>query len=400
MVQFIALVTFSATAALHLDLEMTSAEYKRTIDDNKILESALASDPFLEILRVGARNLQWRAKLAESGVPVRAPHKLQRPGLEYPYTYGPRMILSDYQALTAGLTDDLRRVLLGSDNDFPTEPEQLIRDFKALTYRLDWVYQDASRWTLTSGSLSYYKRNRFRDVRGFYFLSNEENLQQKLQSFRDQPVDVQQKLSEWLLILCQNSKTTFDSCSAELNESKQAGNGVLSFYEKYLSDGERAWASFFQISRKRSDLTWSNDSLQATMPFEEPNDPEEAKWVRESIENVWRWKDWHLSLDWIHWNFFGSSPYIKWIPGITPNVNRLAGSKISLDKNRSREEQTWTLGHEFGHVLGFPDCYIEFYDDQAEMMIGYQLDFGDLMCSRSGQFVERHFIELQRAYAH
>ena len=41
------------------------------------------------------------------------------------------------------------------------------------------------------------------------------------------------------------------------------------------------------------------------------------------------------------------------------------------------------LSHEFGHVLGFPDCYIEFFDIAKKELVYYELDANnmDIMCS-------------------
>jgi hypothetical protein len=71
-----------------------------------------------------------------------------------------------------------------------------------------------------------------------------------------------------------------------------------------------------------------------------------------------------------------------------------------MDANSSLDEfdSQWTLRHEFGHVLGLPDCYHEFYDTKIEAYVNYQIDVTDLMCSRSGNMNERIFKELKRTY--
>ena len=56
-----------------------------------------------------------------------------------------------------------------------------------------------------------------------------------------------------------------------------------------------------------------------------------------------------------------------------------------LDWTSAHETQMnvqWTIRHEFGHVLGFPNCYLEFYDNDTATMVSYQLDVTNLMCSR------------------
>ena len=86
--------------------------------------------------------------------------------------------------------------------------------------------------------------------------------------------------------------------------------------------------------------------------------------------------------------------------GATPHVNGIAGSEITMDGNRNMAEYSsrWTIRHEYGHVLGFPDCYVEFFDVGAGVMVNYQLDITNLMCSRKGKLQERHYLELRNAY--
>ena len=49
---------------------------------------------------------------------------------------------------------------------------------------------------------------------------------------------------------------------------------------------------------------------------------------------------------------------------MTPHVNRLGGNVIVMDAAASIEVYAirWAIRHEYGHVLGLPDCYFEFYD--------------------------------------
>ena len=90
---------------------------------------------------------------------------------------------------------------------------------------------------------------------------------------------------------------------------------------------------------------------------------------------------------------------LEFEPGTTPHVNG-AGDTITMDANQALNEydSTWTIRHEFGHVLGFPDCYVEFYDEEAGLMINYQIDTSNLMCSRRGHLQDKHFQQLKKHY--
>lgn len=54
------------------------------------------------------------------------------------------------------------------------------------------------------------------------------------------------------------------------------------------------------------------------------------------------------------------------------------------------------LAHEFGHVLGFPDCYTEFFDNQNKDLIYYEIDKNNtnIMCSlKTGVSVPNDYLE-------
>ena len=78
------------------------------------------------------------------------------------------------------------------------------------------------------------------------------------------------------------------------------------------------------------------------------------------------------------------------------DVGRLGGGGSDSDT----VHYDWhTLSHEFGHVLGFPDCYVEFYDRDIGAIVSYQLDITNLMCSRRGHLQQRHYDELEITYS-
>ncbi len=89
------------------------------------------------------------------------------------------------------------------------------------------------------------------------------------------------------------------------------------------------------------------------------------------------------------------SPVVTIRPEVTaiavnPEIDVLTIGLVGLDGQVRR-----VIRHEYGHVLGFPDCYVEFYDSEAKAIINYQIDTTNLMCSRRGKLQEKHFLELQ-----
>jgi hypothetical protein len=58
-------------------------------------------------------------------------------------------------------------------------------------------------------------------------------------------------------------------------------------------------------------------------------------------------------------------------------------SKILISNQLTGNVFKLVLGHEFGHVLGFPDCYNEFFDSQKKELIYFEFNKEDrnLMCT-------------------
>lgn len=83
------------------------------------------------------------------------------------------------------------------------------------------------------------------------------------------------------------------------------------------------------------------------------------------------------------------------ISHVPDNDNRI----IYLSKTLDYRSQKLILKHEFGHVLGFPDCYIEYYDEKEQKLIYYELPekTTNIMCSMNEnvKVPEDYFKELK-----
>ena len=67
-------------------------------------------------------------------------------------------------------------------------------------------------------------------------------------------------------------------------------------------------------------------------------------------------------------------------------------NEINLSRNSKNKKQVFA--HELGHVLGFRDCYFEFYNKKRDEFKYYELDSSNLMCSvEYGANVKRSYIK-------
>ena len=264
--------------------------------------------------------------------------------------------------------------------------------------KLSKHYQSAVRWKGMGRWRGYYTQRRFDDVRGFYALKNTQNLDQVLADFNVQSTDDQDTLKTALEGICVNRLKNESRCEREVANAI-ASNSLLTLKNKYWANSESLWNSFFTIVKPRTDVTWtSKNPLEMTVPFIEPQRSDIAKWLKENVEDEFNRTDkgWGLTLDYVRRGFMTSR--LEFQPNVTPHVT--GGNLIVMDANTALEEYEvkWTIRHEYGHILRLPDCYFEFYSPAENLMINYQLDTTDLMCSRAGDMNDRIYEELKRVY--
>ncbi len=379
----------------HLDLEIKGAEYSHW------LRSKLLISDFNPIMRMGKRNLDWLNQL-NAARPGAAPLSFSKAGaqqgfpIESPRVYSPAIIQKQFEDLMITLPQAMKSVLVDGAPLTDTLPiaEKTYLEFGL---EVDRVYQIAARWMLLEPYLPALADRKKQDVRGYYFLQKEENLPEKLNQFKTLSAEQQRPLAEWLTGICamQNSERR---CRAELQVAVQ-GDSVDVYYRKYHPYAQEKWDEFFKIPEKRSDVRWAAARPELmSVPFLRPSESSVVQFLM-NIEEEWRFKDWRIGLAFTD-QLSADTIRLEFKAGVTPNVDRLAGNIITLDANAplSEFEVQWTIRHEFGHSLGFPDCYLEFYDEQREEMVSYQLDTTNLMCSRRGHLQEKHYVELKRVY--
>ena len=57
-----------------------------------------------------------------------------------------------------------------------------------------------------------------------------------------------------------------------------------------------------------------------------------------------------------------------------------------------------TVAHEAGHLLGFPDCYLEYVDENTNEAVYYEINQHNIMCSLSGSVETIHYDEIKKIY--
>ena len=385
----------------HFDLDVSSAEYRSYLKKIPNYKNAQSEDPHIaNALMLGDRLSQWirvinESRTFSSAIRLTSPSTRRSAPIERPNAYSPKTIQNETHIILSGLPPIMKDVLING-TPFPANLNISDDQFIFHARKLDKNYQDAARYRLLIPHRDHYIAAQARDVRGYYFLRKNNITEESLLEVSRIPSGSIPPLREALLKLCLNANVQYSKCEKAL-KTAFSENSLAKFYQLYFPHAERNWNSFFEIPKyaRRFDLQWSGSS--AIVPFNFPEHERFIPYLRDNIQDEFRWKGWGLQIRFGH---FPEGPRLKFVPGVVPYVNELGGNEIVMDANQPIEEyeSQWTIRHEFGHVLGLPDCYHEFYDNHQRVFVNYQLDVTDLMCSRAGNMNERIFKELQRAY--
>ncbi|MFN8945936.1 MAG: hypothetical protein ACK5WZ_15070, partial [Pseudobdellovibrionaceae bacterium] len=395
----------SEYAAFLQRLQIRAGEGPQTAHDVVTEEDVLAF-----LIEKGARNADFlkfinSKKTADAQLAFTNAELQKKSGIpiDQPKTYSPAIIKKQLEDLRLGIPTQLGEIILGvGEMIYPLVVSD--DDYLNWARQIDKLYQSAARWKMMVPYLDYLAERKQEDIRGFYFLNKEENLENNLVTWKSLPASDQARLSTHLQGLCLQNKPT-DTCLRKLSQAvtqiAQNPRGIFDFYIEAKPKAEGVYNKFFNVVNPRPEAVWTSFDNGANsilkLPFQNPNNSTILDFLQVNIEDEWKFANWKLVLD-----FTLEAPvFVVFKPGVTPNVNGLGGNQITMDANQPITEfgTQWTIRHELGHVLGFPDCYIEFYDQTKKEMVSYQIDINNIMCSRAGRLQQIHVEQIQKNYS-
>ncbi|MBP9722450.1 MAG: hypothetical protein KBD64_04740 [Gammaproteobacteria bacterium] len=394
-------------AKYDLPPDASGSQYLNLLESN--LSLLTNTDPDLQpILDIGKRNWDWLNHMntfrsTDDQLEFSSPSKSRSFPITSSRNLSKDFVLSEYNKLFTVIPKEMLDILLKKQDLTNDLPSSLSKD-DYLKYGLivDYAYQNAARWNLLFPYKDELKAVRFKDIRGYYHLEHLIDRTEKLENFNNLIPEEQKKIGVWLENQCLNTEHDESNCHQYFTDSLVSNNGDATvFYQKYFNNSQKIYQNFFQIPTQavRNDILWTdgpNQTSFAIIPFQDLEDVG-IKIFLHNIEKEWRWGSWQLLLQYTNGD---NIPNITFESGVTPHVNDLGGNNIVMDSNQPLTEwdAQWTIRHEFGHVLGFPDCYIEFYDENNNAFVSYQIDVNNLMCSRRGKLQETHYSEMTRNY--
>jgi hypothetical protein len=406
---FLALVAVTAHAAPQqapdLPPDATTAMLKQAIGARLLLSG---NDGLDQIVGFGERNLAWLGHInslrpANDKLSLTSKETQRGIPIDQPNEYNPELIQKKLADLTPKIPAEMQSVLFQGAAFTDTPPVET-KAYLAAARELDRVYQSAIRWRMMSDYLPYLAQRRHNDVRGWYFLSRLDGRADKLRGFTRQDEAFQKNAQEWLTGLCYNSNESdsIDGCASEVNALIGKGQDLEAYYQSKAPAAKKIYDRYFAIPDgvARPEIRFeASTNPMLVAPFTDPGKDDVRHFLQDNIQDEWRFGNWHLELP---FDTGSNLAHVEFQPGVTPHVNGLGGNTIIMNATQPLTEYDaqWTIRHEYGHVLGFPDCYVEFYVPERKVIVNYQFDVEDLMCSRKGHIQERHVTELQKAYSH
>jgi hypothetical protein len=355
-----------------------------------------------QILTFGKRALDW-VKIINSNRPPANSIQLashdNSPGMpfDHPLLMNTNLLWERYNKIIATKSSTIE-ILLDGNIDLPASIYISDDEFIKIIRPISSLLSHTIRWSEQLNSLDWYSANKMYDVRGFLYFNTQNNLPEILKNYSNSNSTLQNELKWNLINLCQSSELSKPDCENEFN-SKLKYNDLFSMYQNHLKDAQSFYNLFFRVSNPRKDITLNKETMTLTSSIEK-SDPLVQNWLTENIESEWKNNNFKLILNFIDANSSASLPRLEFKPGVTANVNEVGGNIITLDANYSMSDYSsrWTIRHEYGHVLGIVDCYLEFYDFEINAMVYYEMDINNIMCSRHGSFNQLLADKLIHAY--
>lgn len=281
---------------------------------------------------------------------------------------------------------------LQEDNG-PTSPLSFNRgDFDEVKARLSAASQLAIRYKNYSCQLNQLAAQKKNDIRPYFTLEameckdnqNEKCLKYRLNHWKEKD----DTLYRELLSMC--SKVHSEALCMSMISFSNVKRELLDFYKNLKKEFKRKVVDplFLMESRTPHLSCQTNEQGQKVLTLDLIVSPKDV--VRFAgglysalsyVESAWSTTNVKFKVN--HLNTGQGKPVVRFQKGITSHVDSDTKSVISLNTRLRGIGLTKTLAHEIGHVIGFKDCYVEFYDHDKESLIYYELDRnkGNIMCS-------------------
>ena len=187
-----ALASFDTNSPMpHMDLEMGTAEYEAILNEmeqmNLFSKDSLGRGEFDDVRAMGQKNLQWLVFINDNrakGQKLSFSSAATQPAyaIDNVNKYNVQIITKEFVALKAQMPQVLKDVLFDGKpmtRDVPMKEDEYLEWGR----KVDRVYDRGMRWLTMKPYLGYLAQRKTQDIRGFYFLSQEQDIETKLSNW-------------------------------------------------------------------------------------------------------------------------------------------------------------------------------------------------------------------------
>jgi hypothetical protein len=411
-----ALAAFAPGAFAHEEPQMTGTHgvdlgYLMSPNELQAFSDVRGADELDEIIRVGARALDW-VDVLQKDVPPETREQIWRrsdrighePTFDKAMTYNPAIILEMYRKAMSDAPAAVREVLTGNGAVPANPPAGLsIKNVVDAVRTVHTAYSRASRWLMLYG-WRFALGPSGRDFRGWLRIRQETDALVKFTEHWNTYSEAERgRFIDEVCAASPLSGGSVERCrseNAELSRAPDGGNRALAWLRDVLSSGQRDYDTRFGVRSRHEGVRLSTEG--ATKMIAVPTTGIESgiyKWIEDRVREAWNFNN-AVGVSLFETSGGSGAVRVIWEKGALPHVNGIAGDTITMDSNTPKwlEHTQVTMRHEFGHVLGFADCYTEFWDEEKESFIYYTLDPSDAMCALSGGYFDRHRDALLAGY--
>ncbi len=354
-----------------------------------------------EALIVGRRNIIYLDRInaereQQNNHPITFSNNFSNNSGNYkdPFIYGSREIKTKIDQLKKELPESLHAIFFSQDNFF-NAPIDNINLFIKWSRVIDSISQHAVRWrTVIYHHKKHYKSQAKKDLRSYLYLKNYprnnfgRNLSYDLKNYDFINAKTKQTLKSALLDLCQKNNGK-RYCNRKFKRALNRDD-LPQFYQKHYSKITKTYDSFFEIDKTSHLARWNDNTLEIMFQ----NNNTYFNLLKDSVAT--KWKTQWGSIKLIPSNS-SLDPKIIDKDQIIPSVNK-ARNTLNWSRDIVGNEARNVMAHEFGHILGFKDCYVEFINEDQNMATFYFIENDDIMCNSSGIVSKKHFDQLKKAF--
>jgi hypothetical protein len=176
---------------------------------------------------------------------------------------------------------------------------------------------------------------------------------------------------------------------------------ITDLFQEVLDAGQSVYDAATKVVMGRSPKATTEivDGLLVVKFRFKTNSPSESDFIKETVES--RWSSDKLKIELILTDLSDESAIeISYLDTNKPPHASWEKGRVEIPKSRllRADRGAGTLAHEFGHILGFLDCYAEFWDQEKQELVSYSLH-ENIMCDSRKPVSPELAIEVFSAYS-